>query len=182
MNKIPLYSLNQQFYLYFDMEDRRFYRALNHSIDDIKKEQAIRSSSVRFRKLLPIFIPIVLLFGTYKTSGFEQWSHHVINGILYYARKFKRKIRAYYQTRDYFLVEFSSEELQSVLCSINTHCKKVFLFRVSFLLGTTVLAVLFLLSSLIALLFLYMLMFWATNYLFVVTSMESYRVMKEFIE
>ena len=39
MNKIPLYSLNQQFYLYFDMEDRRFYRALNHSIDDIKKNR-----------------------------------------------------------------------------------------------------------------------------------------------
>ena len=192
MNKIPLYSLNQQFYLYFDTDDKRFYRALNQSIYDVEKEKDIHSKIVHFRKLFPLLIPVSLLLGAYLSSDFVQWTTTIFNGglllcftfismglIFTYAKKLKERMRVYYQNLDYFLVEYSPREIEDVILKTKIHYQKVLVLRLSFILATLLLGIVFLLSSYLLVLVLYVLMFFATSSLFIITTAKSYPILRK---
>lgn len=61
MTKIPLYPIDKDFYLYFDIDDKSFYRAFNQSMYEKSKEKEIVSKISILRKSIPIFLPIFLM-------------------------------------------------------------------------------------------------------------------------
>ncbi|AXQ79535.1 hypothetical protein DDV21_010915 [Streptococcus chenjunshii] len=195
MNKLPLYSIDHDFYLYFDTEDKHFYRALNLSVYGSEKEQKILTAVSFFRKSFPVIIPILLILGAYFSAYFEAWTTFAANvsilaGLslicqllfLQYAKFFKKRQAAYYRSLDYLKMTYSLEEVKAIVLKVRRHCWKVFAVRLCFAVITLIFGLLFWFFSHLLILFLYLLMFLLTNYLFLVTSVTSYFVLHKAVK
>ncbi|MEE1326456.1 hypothetical protein [Streptococcus equinus] len=188
MTKIPLYPIDKDFYLYFDIDDKSFYRAFNQSMYEKSKEKEIVSKISILRKSIPIFLPIFLMLGAFFTNKYSIWPTLFVNivnlaivtliciyGITMYAINFKKRVTEHYKTLTYIKVDCCQEE---VLEKLKQHSSKILKIRLLFIVLTIVLGLVFLLFSNVLVLFLYFLMFLVTNYLFIVTTVKPYAILK----
>lgn len=187
MAKIPLYQLENNFYLYFDEEDQTFYSAQNESIYGKEVEKNIVSKSRQFLLLLPILLPITLIILNFSEkntifmdSRFVILLVSIIVFLLFfiYSNRLNQKLRKHYDKLNYRRMDYKLDDYIHISDRIKLHSQKVIRIRLLFVVTTVLIGLIYLMLSDIVWIFLYTIVLSLTLYVFIVTSTRGNSVLK----
>lgn len=194
-NKVPLYPLDHNFYLYLDSDNHEFYKALNQSMYNNHEEKQHLSRISLFKKSYPILIPLVLGFGSFLTNIFQEFTSVILNIVLLilltvgciviflnFFKTFKAKHRDYVEGLTFIKVSYSTKEILDVVKLEKKQIAKVFLFRSILISLVVMLGVMFIFFSNLLILMLYLMMIGITLYLFVITSTRGYFELRKMLK
>ena len=192
MKKIPLYSKDKNFYLYFDTDEKKFYRALNESMFEQQSEKKLLSNIAHIRKFFPIVLPILLIVNGYFTKSFESWTNFSFNCLLltfltmcsliiffYFSKNFSLMYQNYLAKLDFFEEDYSLEEISQVIRKTKAQCSKVRFIRLCSSFVTFILGGIFLQFSNLLILTSYLIVLIITVYILIITSTKSYSILKQ---